>query len=237
MPLVEELDKIAEGYDPGDPSTQFDYWLKRLQASAIRPWLRGKDVLELGCATGELTGLMAPMAESYDVVEGSARNIEIARRRVPGVHFIESLWETFEARRSYSDIVLCNGLEHSSDPVDLLRRARSWLGPGGRVHIVVPNGHSLHRLIGVEMGLQADPLVLTDGDRAQGHQRNYTIDTLRADVVAAGLQVRHWQGLFLKVLSNRQMLGWDWDLIRALHAVGQRFPEHGAELFIVAELD
>ena len=33
------------------------------------------------------------------------------------------------------------------------------------------------------------------------------------------------------------MLDWDWDLIQAMHRVAQRFPEHGAELYIVGERD
>ena len=81
--LISELNAIAETYDPGDPSVQFDFWLKRLQAEAIRPWLSGRHLLELGCATGELTSLMAPLADSYDVVEASPRNIEVARRTRP----------------------------------------------------------------------------------------------------------------------------------------------------------
>ena len=62
------LDEIAAGYDPSDPSQHFDYHLKRLQMRAITPWLQGDRVLELGCATGELTSLLAPLATVYDVV-------------------------------------------------------------------------------------------------------------------------------------------------------------------------
>jgi trans-aconitate methyltransferase len=236
LEFVAALEQIAEDYDPADPSAHFDYWLKRLQADAIRPWLLGRHLLELGCATGELTSLLAPLVDGYDVVEGSPRNIEAARRRVPSARFIESLWEFFEPTDRYTDIVLFNALEHSADPVTLLRRARQWLAPSGRIHVVVPNGLSLHRLVGVELGLQPDPLSLTDSDRSQGHRRNYTIDSLRADLSAAELRITHWQGLFLKMLSNRQMLSWDWNIIVALHRVGQRFPHHCAELLAVAEV-
>jgi trans-aconitate methyltransferase len=234
-PVLGELDAIATKYDPSNASTHFDYWLKRLQVNALTPWIRGQRMLELGCATGELASLMDPLVDAYDVVEGSARNIEVARSRVPGARFFQSLWEAFEPDCSYSDILLSGTLEHANDPVTLLGRARSWLEPGGRVHVVVPNGMSLHRLVGAELGLQPDPLTLTAADRAQGHHRNYTIDMLMAQLSSVGLRVRHWQGVFLKVLPNREMLGWSWDLIQALHAVGQRFPAHCAELLAVAE--
>ena len=61
------------------------------------------------------------------------------------------------------------------------------------MHIVVPNGLSLHRLVGVEMGLQPDPLAITEGDTAQGHVRNYTLDTLLADVARRPATRRHVQ--------------------------------------------
>lgn len=229
----DRLDEIAVGYDPSNPAEQFDYYLKRLQVATVRPWLRGGRALELGCATGELTSLLAPLTERYDVVEGSAVNVEIARARVPSAHFVHSMWEDFEPEHRYTDVVLFNAIEHIDDPRGLLQRVRGWLEPAGRVHIVVPNGLSIHRLVGVELGLQDDPLAVTDGDTAQGHVRNYTVDTLLADLTAGGLALEHWQGIFLKVLANRQMLGWDWELIQALHRVVRRFPEHAAELYAV----
>jgi SAM-dependent methyltransferase len=231
----ERLDEIAAGYDPSNPDVEFDYYLKRLQAVALQPWLRGRHVLELGCATGELSSLLSPLSDGYHVVEGSQRNIDAARSRVPTATFVHSLWENFEPERSFTDVVACNALEHAADPLQLLRRVHEWLEPGGRLHAVVPNGLSFHRLVGVEMGMLRDPLELTDGDRAQGHLRNYTIDSLRADIAAVGFDVSHSRGIFLKVVPNRQMLGWDWELIQALDRVGRRFPEHSAELYVVGE--
>jgi trans-aconitate methyltransferase len=231
---TELLDGIAERYDPTDAATEFDYWLKRLQADAVEPWVRGAAALELGCATGELTALLAPRCAAYDVVEGSARNIAAARQRVPGARYHHSLWEDFVPDGRYSDVIAFNALEHVEDPVGLLRSAGAWLEPGGRIHVAVPNALSLHRLIGVEMGLQPDPVSLTEADRAQGHHRNYTIDALLADLCAAGLHVLHWEGVFLKLLPNRQMVGWDPALITAIGRVGRRFGANGASLLAIA---
>jgi trans-aconitate methyltransferase len=231
----DRLDEIAAGYDPSNPDVEFDYYFKRLQAAALRPWLRGRQILELGCATGELSSLLSPLSDSYHVVEGSQRNIDAARSRVPTATFVHALWENFEPERMFTDVVACNALEHVGNPVQLLERVRGWLEPGGRLHAVVPNGLSLHRLVGVEMGMLQDPLELSDGDRAQGHVRNYTIDSLRDDIAAGGFDVAHWQGIFVKVVSNRQMLGWDWSLIQALDRVARHLPGHSAELYVVGE--
>ncbi len=232
---TKQLDEIARGYDPSNPSEQFDYWLKRLQVETVADRIHGGSAIELGCATGELTALLAPLFRRYTVVEGSAHNIGAAQQRCPSVEFVHSLWEDFRPTDgAVTDAILFNAVEHVERPIELLRLVASWLEPGGLVHIVVPNGQSLHRLIGVEMGLQPDPLSLTAGDLAQGHVRNYTLDGIRADVVSAGLRVVEWRGIFLKVLANRQMLAWEWPLIHALHAVVQRVPEHAAELYVCA---
>jgi trans-aconitate methyltransferase len=233
---TDRLDRIAATYDPSNSDQEFDYFLKRLHLEVVGPWLLGTRVLEMGCSTGELTSLLAPLARDYHVVEGSEKNIEVAQQRAPAVTFFHSLWEEFTPQAEYSDIVLCNALEHARDPVPLLERLADWLACGGRIHIVVPNSESLHRYVGVEMGMLESSTSLSESDHRIGHFRVYSIDTLLADVRAAGLIPKHWQGIFLKVLSNRQMLGWDWELIHALHEVGQRFPAHCAELYVNATL-
>jgi trans-aconitate methyltransferase len=233
---MEILDAIAATYDPSDVRT-FDHRFKRLQAGALVPRLLGRHILELGCATGQLTSLLISHSDRYDVVEGSAGNIEVARERVPDANFVHALWESFASHERYSDVLLVNALEHATDPVGLLVRARSWLADAGRIHAMVPNGLSLHRLVGVELGHLRDPISLSDGDIAQGHFRNYTVDTLTADIRSAGLRIVHWEGIFLKLLSNVQMMDWSPELTDAMAAVGRRFPEHCAVLYAVCERD
>ncbi len=234
---VNELDEIARSYDPSDPTKSFDYWFKRLEADAVLPWLAGGEVLELGGATGELTSLLVDSVDSYTIVEGSSVNVAVLRERLPSVHVIEGLWEQYEPERTFTDIVLFEALEHYDVPVRLLERCATWLEPGGRIHISVPNGNSLHRQVAVEMGMQPEPTTLNDSDRAQGHLRNYTTETLTADIQAAGLRVVHSRGLFLKLVPNRMMLDWNEELIRGIDALARTRTEIAAELFFVCESD
>jgi trans-aconitate methyltransferase len=231
---VARLEAVAAVYDPSDPAKEFDYHTKRLHVEVMKPFIIGRKLLEMGCATGELTSLLVDCAKSYDVVEGSTRNIELARARVPQARFFHALWEDFQPRDRYSDIVLNCALEHVEDPVGVLTRARSWIEPDGIVHIVVPNADSIHRMVGVEMGIIPQRTSLSESDRRIGHRRVYDLDGLLLDVKAAGLRAEHWQGIFLKVVSNQQMLGWEPQLIHALHRVGQQFPAHCAELYVAA---
>ena len=231
---VERLEAVAAVYDPSDPAKEFDYHTKKLHLDVMRQFIRGRHMLEMGCATGELTSLLFGSAERYDVVEGSSKNIEITKARVPQARYFCALWEEFKPADRYSDVVVNCALEHVEDPVATLARAKQWLEPGGVIHVVVPNADSLHRLVGVEMGIIESRTTLSASDVRIGHRRVYDLDHLLSDIRSAGLEPVHWQGIFLKVVSNQQMLGWDPALIHALHRVGQRFPSSCAELYVVA---
>jgi SAM-dependent methyltransferase len=231
----EELDKIANGYDPSNPSEFFDYWFKRFEADALKPWLYGKNVLELGGATGESAFLISPSCEHYLIVEGSRINCEIIQQRIPKVKVVEAFWEDFQPDSLFSDIILFETLEHYSDPVLLLERSRKWLTPNGRIHISVPNGESLHRQVAVAMGMQSTPTEVNPGDMSQGHLRNYSLDTLTSDVVSAGLKIVYSRGLFLKLVPNAMMLQWNQELLYGINAISERRIADAAELFLVCE--
>ena len=57
------------------------------------------------------------------------------------------------AWKDFDNIVLGHVLEHVERPVEILSRVKSWLSANGRVFALVPNARSLHRQMGVVMGL------------------------------------------------------------------------------------
>ena len=230
-----DLDAIASVYDPSTPAESFDWYLKRFQRDAMCDWIAGASFLELGCATGELTSLLAPRARGYAVLEGAAQNIDVTRHRVPSVRFVHGRWEDAELAGQFTDIICSGVLEHAADPEVVLRRCHGWLAPAGRLHVCVPNGLSLHRQVAVELGMLTLPWELNDQDRAQGHWRNYTIDTLLRDLRSAGWAVRHWEGIGLKPAPGPEMLLWPPDLLQALNRVAKRLGTVAAELYAVAE--
>jgi SAM-dependent methyltransferase len=233
---INELDRIAIGYDPSNPAEFFDYWFKRFEADAVEPWLAGRNILELGGATGESAMLISPNADRYVIVEGSPINCEMIRKRLPHVEVIEAFWENYSPNEKFTDIVLFETLEHYSDPVSLLSRCRRWLAPGGRIHVSVPNGESLHRQVAVRMGLQPTAIHLSDSDRSQGHLRNYTLDSLVNHITSAGLRSIHERGLFMKLVPNKMMLTWDETLLWAINDLAEKRIQDAAELFVVCEV-
>ena len=87
--------------------------------------------------------------------------------------------------------------------------------------ITVPNAKSLHRQIGVEMGLLNSIFDLNPSDYAAGHQRVYDINSLFEDIKAGGLNISKHGGYNLKLVSLAQMKEWDNDLLEAIFQVSK----------------
>jgi 2-polyprenyl-3-methyl-5-hydroxy-6-metoxy-1,4-benzoquinol methylase len=215
----------------------FDRELIRFRYRTLRPYISGPRGLELGSAEGQMTRLIADDFDELTVVDGSRRLLD-AMPTLPNVTKIVSLIEEFAPSDVYDTVIIDHVLEHVADPQAILGRARGWIAPGGRMIVGVPNAHSIHRLVGVKMGLLADPTDLNDRDRAVGHRRVYTPESFERVLRAARLRPVHLGGVFLKPLSNRQIQdGWDDALKEAFYQLGSEFPGHAAELFAVCEAD
>jgi len=148
-----------------------------------------------------------------------------------------ALFEEFEPEERYDTVVMGHVLEHLFHPVESLSRVAKWLKPGGRVVILVPNALSLHRAVGVQLGVLESPAAFSQGDIALGHRRVYTAATLAADIGQAGLQQVHATGLVLKPLSNAQMDRWSDDLRAAYFRLGEIQPDIACVLMSVAVLE
>lgn len=203
---------------------------------AIRPFVAGAArCLELGSADGRMTAQLEPVVGSLVAVDGSERYVTALRERLPGVEAVCALFEEYLPVEPPDVVVLAHVLEHVAAPVQLLARVRRYLAPGGRIVVSVPNADSLHRQVGVAMGLLHRVTDLNDADRSIGHRRVYTRDGLLADVAAAGFEPVHVGGVFLKPLSNGQIEAqWPVELQDAFFEAGKRFPELCAELVVVA---
>ena len=203
---------------------------------SLEPYFLPGNVLEMGSADGQMTELLEGVFEDISVVDGSQEYVAAIRGRMPAVKAYASLFEDFDPPEAYDNIVMAHILEHVEDPVAILRRAAAWLKPGGRIQIIVPNAHSVHRLVGVKMGLLAASTDLNEDDVRIGHRRVYTPGTLQEDVSAAGLRVVDRGGIFFKPISNRQIEeSWTQEMIDGFYELGKDFPDLATEIHLVCE--
>jgi 2-polyprenyl-3-methyl-5-hydroxy-6-metoxy-1,4-benzoquinol methylase len=234
--LEEEQRRLSELAPDFSSEEGFNARLIDFRFDAMRPFLEGRaSCVELGSADGRMTERLAALFEDLTAVDGTAAYVEEVARRLPRVEAVHALFEEYAPGRRFHSAVLGHVLEHVADPVTVLEAARDLLEPGGVAIVTVPNADSIHRQVGVAMGMLGSTTELNEADHRIGHRRVYTRDALLADVDAAGLAVEHVGGVFLKPLSNGQIEEqWPEPLVQAFYEVGKLYPELCAELMVVA---
>jgi len=213
----------------------FDRRMIDYRYRSIKPHLRGPHGLELGPAEGVMTRMLIADFSSLTVVDAAG---ELLARipSLPNLMKVHALFEEFEPGTHFNTIVMDHILEHVAEPVALLNRARDWLAPAGCVVVGVPNGSSFHRLAGVKMGMLREPCELNDRDRALGHRRVYTRESLFRDLQRAALKPSAWGGVFFKPLSNQQIQDtWTQTMMDGFYELGKDFPEYANEIYAVCE--
>lgn len=120
----------------------------------------GKDVLDVGCWTGGFLSLIEESAHSASAIDVEGAALEVARRNLPGVAFLESSVLEMPFREESFDIVtIWAVLEHLPVGSELVALAeiRRVLRPGGRIALNVPNANPVARAL--------DPIFLLKGHR------------------------------------------------------------------------
>ncbi len=214
----------------------FDKRLIQFRYQALKAHLTGPEALELGSAEGQMTQFLLPHFACLTVVDGSEEllaHIDDA----PNLVKVHILFEQFNPTQLFNTIIMEHVLEHVEEPLRLVKRVKRWLAPGGKLLVGVPNGHSIHRLVAVKMGLLKDPCELNMRDHTLGHRRVYTPETLSQELKAAGLHISESGGVFFKPLSNQQIQdNWTEEMIFGFYELGKDFPAQAAELYAVCQL-
>lgn len=197
----------------------------------------GSTCLELGSSDGQGTVRLLDHFASVTAVDGSVSASARLRQLQPDPRLtvVCSYFEDFDVPERFDTIVAAHILEHVDNPAQVLSIAIKHLAPGGRILVDVPNANSLHRQLGVLMGMLETETSLNDADVSIGHQRVFTPDSFRAEITASGLLIENFGGIFLKLLSNSQTeQQFDEFQLQGMAALGERFPELASEIYVVA---
>jgi 2-polyprenyl-3-methyl-5-hydroxy-6-metoxy-1,4-benzoquinol methylase len=227
---LEELNSAAANYYFTSQQTGIDNRCReRMIARCLRAVPKGH-VLELGFMDGQWTDRFLDKGCRITVVEGAARNLEYGSRKYldrSDVTLIHSTFETFEPADRYDCILMGGMLKHVDDPVALLRRSKSWLKAGGLLIATTPNARSLHRRIGVHMGLLKDLNDLSPTDRSVGNRRHYDLGSFRNLLANGGYFVEQIGTAVIKPVSSELMQDWSDQLLDALDRVADEIPDFG----------
>jgi SAM-dependent methyltransferase len=196
----------------------------------------------MGLGDGTLVERIGPRFDKLTVVEASDLLVAQVRQRfvaIRGLQLVNAYFEDYQptSEHKVSCILGNHILEHVNDPVEVLRKSLRWLKPDGISVFTVPNAMSLHRRIGVQLGMLGRVSDLSDQDRVIGHQRVYDTARLRADIVEAGYAVVEEGGFNLKLVSQAQMVGWPESLHEAVYRVSRECPaELCSNIYLVCRL-
>lgn len=213
-----------------DPETDVDRHYTRATGQRIRRWLRpGDRVLELGCATGAMTAMLAERGVTIDAVERAEAYVEKARARaLPGTTVHHGDVMMWRGDAPYHHVVATNILNELDDPGAFLAVCRERLAPGGLLHLTANNPRSLHRLVARHMGLLDDLSAVSERGERYTSTPLMDADAIEAMARAAGLYCVHREGIIVKPLTNAQLAGLPDAVVAGLDALTRELPDHGA---------
>jgi 2-polyprenyl-3-methyl-5-hydroxy-6-metoxy-1,4-benzoquinol methylase len=237
--MHEELDRFVSIYSSEFQSLHHRK-LKQYRYRVMCPFFLNGRCLDLGCGDGTITQWLANAFEDLTVVDGSQQLLDRLSPfpNLTKIHgYFEDLPKLLPPNKLYNTIILSHSLEHIEKPRDVLNDIKTFLDGNGRVIIVVPNGNSLHRQLGVKMGLLKYRCELHGPERAVGHKKVYTLDALKSELQDVGFSVVASGGFFLKTLSAKQMdESWTEEMMDGFYELGKDYPEMDAEIFAICEL-
>lgn len=239
MKTQNSLDEFVEAYNENfEFSFDNNIILRWYPQRIIQSSSPGASVLELGIGHGYTCDMFSRYYKNYTVIDASEKVIRQFKEQYPDARasIVEGYFEEYNSSEKFDIIIMGFVLEHVEDPKQVLSHYKSFLAPGGRLYVGVPNAHSLHRRIGNKAGLLDDMMTLGQGDKALGHLRLYTVDTLTQDIEDCGYKVTKKEGIFLKPFMTSQLtsLELSQDIIDGMCKVGVDYPELSASLLFEA---
>ncbi len=222
--MVNDLDKYIGNYTGLKASVE-ERFMTKATIELARQLCKNKHVLHMGLGNGLVARFLDNIVSKQTIIEGSSLILDKFSFSSKKTDFIEVLFENFQSENKF-DIILANHvMEHVANPINVLNYIKLFLGKRGKIFITVPNANSIHRLIGVEMGLLKDIFELNKSDIKAGHKRVYNLKSLSNDVIKAGLNIEDSGGYNLKMVSLSQMQGWSQELLDAIFTVSKSIPK------------
>lgn len=237
---IENLETIAGQYDV---SKDFDLYNTMMATRIMLPYCSGKSVMEIGCATGEMTEELIEVAAELTVIEPSSTYCDfvsdkLRAKNAKNVTFLNCFISDYAEDKKFDVIVLAALLHHLENPAGFLMRLKRFLHSDSVVLATVPNMTSLHRRIGAKAGLLNNLYGTTTRNEYFKQSGRFDIDRFENVFRSNGFEVTESYGYMLKPFNSSQMMSLDLEMpvINALFELGKEFQTLASQLFIRAAL-
>ncbi|QYJ23706.1 class I SAM-dependent methyltransferase [Achromobacter sp. ES-001] len=228
--MKKDLNAVSSEYRPnGATEIENNLMLNWYPHRIIDRFNHAGALLELGLGHGYTSRIFAQACERHVIIDGASEVIDQFVQNTPDFkgEIVEAYFEDYTPIEQFDVIVMGFILEHVDDPDLILKRYRQFLKPGGKLYVAVPNGKSMNRRLGLELGVIDDIYSLNANDIALGHQRQYCRQTLTEAVQRTGYRVTYEEGIYLKPLPLAVLKTLDdFDAnLQAMLRVGIDFPD------------
>jgi 2-polyprenyl-6-hydroxyphenyl methylase/3-demethylubiquinone-9 3-methyltransferase len=185
----------------------------KMNPEGLRPF-KGLSVLDIGCGGGLIAEPLTRLGASVTAIDPGEENIAAAKAhsRPQGLEIDYRVCQVEDLCRAglSFDAVLClEVIEHVPDPGAFLKCCAALVRPGG-IMIMSTINRTLKAFVLAILGAEYVLRWLPVGTHKW--ERFVKPDELKCHLSAAGLDVRHLQGLIYNPLSGRWMLGDDTDV-------------------------
>ena len=203
-----------------------------IRANLLNSRLRkvNRNVLEIGVGTGEITKILLKKFAKIKCIDSNEKNLKnleriINEKDLNRIEFVHSKIEEVNLKEKYKDIILFGILEHLKNPLDVLNKVNNYLKKDGKVYIIVPLANSLHRLLGVKMGIISNTQQLSESDISLGHYRVYTKEMLKKQLKKTKFKIDYEQSFYLKPLPTSMTSHLPLEIHKGLDLLGREYPE------------
>lgn len=157
-----------------------------------------RKILDVGCGTGVLAGILTDYG--YDVTGIDISDSAIEKCHEKGINaYVQDLSEPFSFKeREFDCILMSEVLEHIVDPIQVLRKLRAVLKPGGVMIITTPNSVFFTRRLRYLIGKSSTET------QNFSHLRFFSKKLLSSVVTAAGFQIVDFLGYFFNPFNMKE---------------------------------
>lgn len=156
-----------------------------------KKYIKGKDVLDIGCWTGQFETLIAPIAKSVTGIDPNKKAINYAKRQVKKVKFVVSNAEVLPFKKhSFDTVTIMDVIEHVPQGTEsqVFSEIYRVLKPNGTLILSTPNRHIVSILL--------DPAYFLIG------HRHYSVNKLKDMLLEKGF-----------IVTNTRLVGNLWELV------------------------
>ena len=172
------------GTDYLDGDNAFEHFAVKYRREIILESIKRNDalsILEIGCGAESIFEFLKDKQGA--IIEPSKLLLNVAKEKIDDsneVIIYNSMFELSDIDIKEFDYILISGVLHEVDNIELFFSKLSMAKKESVIHINVPNGNSLHRHVGVRMGLLRNKLDFSIFNHRYQIQSVFDMQNLRA---------------------------------------------------------